>query len=708
MKLIPRFTLFFGFLVFFATAVLSLVLGLQISSQIKGLLFENGRAQLAAGKVGIQLFMEQNHQLLDGLSNQDLVQKAYGRLTNYSGTTEDSNPVYDKYSPEEKVLSNLFKSFKDQIDHVEQIEVGMDDGGYLVYPASKRLAAYDSRKRPWYQTAMAKTGSMIRTSPRITTTGDMVISLVKKIYLPNATSPSGVFSLSISLQDLNSQIKSVMVGKTGFAVLVDEYHFIIAHPRAPQLIGKVWGEWNDSALEKAYKEKQGKVTLGGHEYSVVTQSIESLNWEMLGFISDVDIQGPVNVTLGWMGVLSMGLMVVFSIIGYFLARGLAAPLISISSKLKEVSEGGGDLTKSLPVMSKDEVGELTNYFNLFISQLRTLIGDLKIQARNLGTSYQELLVNLTENAASITEIAASAKSVEKNALMQNTMVKEAAQKVGTTIEGFSLMSGLTEDSKQKIYISSSAIEEMAGNISSTSEMSRKGDTAADELLKAAESGNQSWSELSASMEELQKKSDQISQVVDFIMGISSQTNLLAMNAAIEAAHAGESGKGFAVVADEIRKLADQSSTGAKEIQEAVNAIAQGIQLNMAQAEQVRVAFTQVQDHVDGVKSLSHQIARGMDEQMSANRQILESITALRNQGESIAHRAGEETLRGEEVVRLLQELSRISEEITGAQMEESTALEQTNQASNQIQKIAEEIREISQRMQEDFSLFKTE
>jgi methyl-accepting chemotaxis protein len=207
---------------------------------------------------------------------------------------------------------------------------------------------------------------------------------------------------------------------------------------------------------------------------------------------------------------------------------------------------------------------------------------------------------------------------------------------------------------------------------------------------------------------LANDSDRISEMVTLIMGIASQTNLLAMNAAIEAAHAGDSGKGFAVVADEVRKLAEQSALGASEIKSAVKGITTNIGGSLDRSNRAGGSFQQVREQVEVVKSISHQIAAAMTEQQKANDEILQGITAVRDLADSIARDSLEERGESEEVLSHLAELTRLSTEITGARQEETLAMEETEKATLYINEVANKVKEISDALNEEVGRFRTE
>jgi len=276
------------------------------------------------------------------------------------------------------------------------------------------------------------------------------------------------------------------------------------------------------------------------------------------------------------------------------------------------------------------------------------------------------------------------------------------------LTGIDAIYDLTEKVEAQIQQSSSSIEEMAANINSTAELATEADSSSEQLARISEEGNEAMRVLAGSIKDVSENSNKIVEMVQLIMDISEQTNLLAMNAAIEAAHAGEYGKGFAVVAEEIRKLADRSAQGAKEIQGVVKEISQSIQGNLQQAEKTGRNFSLLKQNIDKLRHVNHEISSGMEEQKDANEAILGALIQLKEVGEQIAERSKREKKEGEGVAGSLKELNILSQEIAVAMEEQKTALEEAAHSAEHITEISNGLKEIAQGIAEDFGRFKTE
>ncbi len=401
------------------------------------------------------------------------------------------------------------------------------------------------------------------------------------------------------------------------------------------------------------------------------------------------------------------IITLFLIIFIFYFNGqVLKPIHTVSSHLKEISSGHGDLTMRIEIKRKDEIGALSQYFNQFVSFLNEKIKNIKEQMSQVNNSAEDSASNSSQTSASVREISASVQSVAKNMDEQLHIVEESHQYLNNILSGLDNITNLSFEIQDQISQASSSIEEMTATIGNTSTLSTQGDSAAHKLQEASSDGNEAMHDLMKSIENVAQSSDKIVEMVQLIMDISEQTNLLAMNAAIEAAHAGEFGKGFAVVAEEIRKLADRSGYSAKEIQNVVKEIADEILNNKNLANKTQMGFEVVRNNVNQVSQINEEVAAAMNEQKNANEAILISVTSLKKMGTTIVTQIKDEKEKGGQIKNILERLVLISKEVTAGIQEEKLALEETSKATELISELANKIREMSNNIKDDFKLFK--
>jgi methyl-accepting chemotaxis protein len=431
----------------------------------------------------------------------------------------------------------------------------------------------------------------------------------------------------------------------------------------------------------------------------IKQELNDANRQVISQSRRMELINLIFAVVGMLVVIGAGLLIGKSIIGNVLrARKM----------LKDISRGEGDLTQKLRVDSKDEIGAMAKYFNEFLDKLKSMIAKLKNYNQEIVTFSEDVASSTQESASSIQEITASTQSVVNNILQEKEEIQRSTKEMGEILSAIVNINKMSEEANQKIAESSSAIEEMAANITASSKMANNASESSERLEKASQEGRGSINELAQAILEVVRSSENIGEMVQLIMDISEQTNLLAMNAAIEAAHAGEYGKGFAVVAEEIRKLADRSSQGAREIKEVVEEITEKVQGSSALSDKAKESFEVVQDNVDSVRDANQEIASSMEEQKNANQSILESINFLKQLISELVSNMEQQTRKGESIKQILGRLTQLSEEITVAMEEEKNALQEASSASEHISSLSNNLREITENSRKEFLKFKTE
>ncbi len=369
---------------------------------------------------------------------------------------------------------------------------------------------------------------------------------------------------------------------------------------------------------------------------------------------------------------------------------------SLSGKFKEIQfftqkVAEKDYTgESLPVTTRNEIGLLTNDLNLFKDETHALLTDIKKSVDISLNTAENVNNSMTKTSKSIEEIMENINKVKEQTGYQSESVTESDETIQTMISKINELNENVNIQVESVSNSSSAVEEMVANIQSVTQILEGNSKTVENLAAESETGRKRIKESTELAANILDKSKGLVEASSVVQSIASQTNLLAMNAAIEAAHAGEAGKGFAVVADEIRKLAEQSNTQGKNIGSQLSELQDIIQGVSDNTKAVQNQFEVIFDLTNQVQQQEAVIKNAMDEQNEGNVQVLQSINEIKASADVVKENSNVLLNGGKQIGEKMKVLENVTKQITESMNKMSADSSEITQSVDNCQKLSNE------------------
>jgi methyl-accepting chemotaxis protein len=401
------------------------------------------------------------------------------------------------------------------------------------------------------------------------------------------------------------------------------------------------------------------------------------------------------------------LLVIMLLVVLLLSRVVVRPVSLTSGRMKEIAEGEADLQRRLTVPSRDEIGELAEHFNAFVANLDTLIGDVRRSLDLTLEAQSDLSANSEESSAAITEMTANIDSAKQQIEILNETVTTSSSTIDGIVEQIQETINQVGTQGTMVEQTVSSVTELLASIESVSSVTDRERQATDKLVESARDGETKIEETNELVTNIAARVEEIEQLVSIIDSIASQTNLLAMNAAIEAAHAGDAGRGFAVVAEEIRKLAESSAENATSIGGVLKDIIGRIEQASVSTDETVAAFAQISREVSSVSDSLDQIAHTLTEMNTGSREIHDAMGSLQGVSTALVDSSRQMQSGSEELSASVDRIRNVSQVVSGAMAEIRTGTGEINRAMDQISQVNLKLGENARDVGEKVARFKT-
>ena len=509
--------------------------------------------------------------------------------------------------------------------------------------------------------------------------------------------------LQLSLHKLSLIVAEMEIGEGAYGWIIDQRSVVLAHPDSKLIMHySLVGNTDEGASGKSVRnlavkmlgEERGVssyLNAAGEEVTTFFRTIpESPNWKIGVDVLTKDIYASVNRLLAVLALVFSTAVALSVAIAVAVARSIARPVRLAAEEFRALASGEADLTKQLPVLSRDELGDLVLSFNLFIAKLRELVAGLKETESSLAAIGEELSSSVQSSARAVEKIDERAGRMRAHAGAQRDSVVESAGSVEQVARTIANLDGLIADQGAAITEASASIEQMIGNIGSVSASVTRIASNFVAVREASDHGAEMQEEAGRRVAEIATLSQTLMGANEVIANIASQTNLLAMNAAIEAAHAGEAGKGFSVVSDEIRRLAETSTEQSASIAKGLKNVQSTIAGIVDSTKETDAAFGRLADLIRTTGDLVQEVGAAMGEQKEGSSQILAALKAMNEISEQVRSGSAEMSAGN---VSILAEISRLK----SSAMEIDSSVDEVALGIGDVRKNTETISDVAGR-----------